>query len=154
MNLHLYKTTDPPKKVDKKLTNEVLYENIRFINPIDTSIPTVIIDRTGYEGVGDISNYNYMHIPSLHRYYFITSIKVQGNKIHISGKCDVLYTYRKSILASTQLIKRSESLKNKMLSDDMLPIHADNTYTLKEFGESVTSEQDYRIVLQTNGHVS
>lgn len=154
MNLHLYRTTDPPKKMVKNLTDDVLYENIRFINPIDTATPTVVIDRAGYDGVGNISNYNYMYIPSLHRYYFITSIQVQGNKFHITGKCDVLYTYRKSILASTQLIKRSESLKNKMLSDDMLPIHADNTYTLKEFGESVATEQDYRIVLQTNGHAS
>ena len=42
---------------------------------------------------------------------------------------DVLESYKEDTLNSTQIISRQESLKNRYIVDDRLPIHSDCSYT-------------------------
>ena len=110
MNVHLYKNSAPPNKVNKKsnLSNETIVSNVKFIEngSFDILHPSVLIDYT--DDLGDIKNFNYMEIPHLNRFYYIDSISSEGGLIRVNGRCDVLYSHKKDIFASTQYILRQE----------------------------------------------
>lgn len=69
----------------------------------------------------DTSLWNYMHIPALNRYYFITtSIKVTATTVMCIGEVDVLATYREEILETDAYVYYSQSKYNTWISDDRL----------------------------------
>lgn len=54
--------------------------------------------------------YNYCHIPSLNRYYFVTEIVFAGNrKYDITLQVDVLKTYENEIMNATATVQESDT---------------------------------------------
>lgn len=101
MIIKLFNTTDSNNTIGKTLTDEQTFD-ITFKDIFDIINPIVLLKSD----VPIIKNYAY--IPEFGRYYFITSIQIQPNKIYkLYLECDVLESFKNDILASYGLVTRS-----------------------------------------------
>ena len=103
MILTLYKTESAPNVIGKELTDSLsITINLKAsTNVIDPEI--LLSPRPAV----DYFVYNYAHIDSLNRYYFIDSVEVlNGNITRLVLRCDVLETYKDSVLNSNCRYKR------------------------------------------------
>ncbi len=103
MILTLYKTESAPNVIGKELTNPLSISiNLKAsTNVIDPEI--LLSNRPSVDYFG----YNYAHIDSLERYYFIdNAYAVNGNVTRLVLRCDVLETYKDSVLNSNCRYKR------------------------------------------------
>ena len=103
MILTLYKTESSPNVIGKELTSPLAITiNLKAsTNVIDPEI--LLSTRPGV----DYFVYNYAHIDSLNRYYFIDNVEVlSGNITRLVLRCDVLETYKDSVLNSNCRYKR------------------------------------------------
>lgn len=101
MIIKLFNTTDSNNTIGKTLTDEQTFD-ITFKDTFDIINPIVMLKS-------DVPILkNYAHIPEFGRYYFITSIQIQPNKIYkLYLECDVLESFKNDILASYGLVTRS-----------------------------------------------
>lgn len=68
-----------------------------------------------------LSSANYFYIPSLNRYYFLTDLQsVRNGLIEISGRVDVLTTYKDAILGNKAIIRKQENSYNCYINDGSL----------------------------------
>ena len=75
----------------------------------------------------DLLSANYMYIPKLNRYYYITNIEIPNGKFLIlSGHCDVLMSFWNSIKKCQCVAGRSSSNFDEYLDDPMISVK--NTY--------------------------
>lgn len=103
MILTLYKTESAPNVIGKELTDSLsITINLKAsTNVID---PEILLSA---RPAVDYFVYNYAHIDSLNRYYFIDSVEVlNGNITRLVLRCDVLETYKDSVLNSNCRYKR------------------------------------------------
>lgn len=101
MIIKLFNTTDSNNTIGKTLTDEQTFD-ITFKDTFDIINPIVMLKSD----VPIIKNYAY--IPEFGRYYFITSIQIQPNKIYkLYLECDVLESFKNDILASRGLVTRA-----------------------------------------------
>ena len=101
MILKLYNTPDSNNTIGKTLIDEETFD-ITFKDTFDIVNPIVRLKSD----TPILKNYAY--IPEFDRYYFITSIQIQPNKIYeLFLECDVLETYKEDILASKGLVTRA-----------------------------------------------
>lgn len=95
--LELYKVTNQPNELTKTLNNAIIVEGA-FRSEIDSMDVIVEIESNTYE-------FNYVHIPSLNKYYFLQNlVHVNQKIIRMQLHCDVLMTYKTDILASYGLV--------------------------------------------------
>lgn len=71
------------------------------------------------------STYNYAYIPDFNRYYFVTDISFDRNRVIYTLSCDVLATYWETLKESTQYVLRSASSKNGKIVDMLYPTMAE-----------------------------
>ena len=79
----------------------------------------------------EINGANYFYIVELDRYYYLTSLTTERSDITIlSGRLDVLNSYKTQITAAAGLIDRAEvpTQYNKYLYDDKFKTEAGNWY--------------------------
>lgn len=101
MIIKLFNTTDSNNTIGKTLTDEQTFD-VTFKDTFDILNPIVVLKSD----VPILKNYAY--IPEFGRYYFVTSIHIQPNKIHkLFLECDMLETYKDDILASKGLVTRA-----------------------------------------------
>lgn len=101
VTLELYKVTNQPNELTKTLNNAVVV-NGSFRGEIDSIDVIVEIESNTYD-------FNYVHIPSLNKYYFLQNIThVNAKIVRLYLHCDVLMTYKTDILASYGLITKGE----------------------------------------------
>lgn len=101
MIIKLFNTTDSNNTIGKTLTDEQTFD-VTFKDTFDILNPIVVLKSD----VPILKNYAY--IPEFGRYYFITSIHIQPNKIHkLFLECDVLESFKNDILASYGLVTRA-----------------------------------------------
>lgn len=106
--------------------------------------PEILIE---YDGT--LTNVNYMHIPILNRYYFITKIESVRTKLwRVTGHCDVLKTYAEAILGTEAVVARSESRYNLMLNDSMFKVYSNPRLQCANFPNKFNGES---YVLVMNG---
>lgn len=97
VTLELYKVTNQPNELTKTLNNAVIV-NGSFRSEIDSMDVIVEIEANTYD-------FNYVHIPSLNKYYFLQNlVHVNAKIIRMQLHCDVLMTYKTDILASYGLV--------------------------------------------------
>ena len=142
----IYKTKSAPNVVNKVLTEVVAFEEVIFKEDTSLLNPTIIINGVSNASsytIEDIGTSNYFSIPKVNRYYFITDITMMsGGRVAITGKVDVLMSFKSDILGSTQLIVRQEKKTNNPLSSKKQVIE-------HEFGDSITDSGYY--ILALNG---
>lgn len=95
--LELYKVTNQPNELTKTLNNAIDV-NGSFRSEIDSMDVIVEIES-------NTCDFNYVHIPSLNKYYFLQNlVHVNQKIIRMQLHCDVLMTYKTDILASYGLV--------------------------------------------------
>ena len=103
MEIKLYKTSSPRKKLVKDLTDGItLAGTLRG----QTSIMSPSLQIQDIAVIG----YNYCFIPDFGRYYYINGINaLRANLFELSLGIDVLMTYAAEIRNNTAIIDRTES---------------------------------------------
>ena len=114
-----YNNFSDNRTVNKNITSVMsgsvyLYEDSSIVNPVV---------RLDYDDAV-LPEMNYAYIPAWNRYYYITDIAaLVGGGMRIAMTCDVLMTYKGTILNSEQTVIRSESIgKPTMIPDENLPL--------------------------------
>lgn len=149
----IYKTKSAPNVVNKTLSEVVAFEEIIFKEDTSLLNPTIIINGVSNASsytIEDIGTSNYFSIPKVNRYYFITDITMMsGGRVAITGKVDVLMSFKTDILGSTQLIVRQEKKTNNYLIDTDIPLSSKKQVIEHEFGDSIADSGYY--ILAVNG---
>ena len=99
-----------------------------------------------------ISTCNYLYIPQLKRYYYITSLDSVRNGLW-SIKChiDVLQSYRPYILQQEGVIARQEFNYNILLDDGTLLSYANPDVITKKFPKSFNSDKFSYVLVGVGG---
>lgn len=147
MDIFLYKTESASNVVNKKLEEVVHYSSVRLLD--DTSILTPTIEVRESTIIDDLWTINYFYIPKFKRYYFVTDAVATAGMFRISGRVDVLRTYKSEILISSQIISRQENLQDRYLHDSMIPISDKQEVIETEFGETFNDENSLFILITT-----
>ncbi len=149
----IFKTKSAPNVVNKVLTEVVAFDEVIFKEDTSLLNPTIIINgvsNSSSYNIEDIGTSNYFSIPKVNRYYFITDITMMsGGRVAITGKVDVLMTFKTDIIGSTQLIVRQEKKTNNFLIDTDIPLSSKKQVIEHEFGESIVDSGYY--ILAVNG---
>lgn len=138
MQLILYVTADAKNVINKTLTNPVSM-NINLKRDVNIIMPEIVLN-------GDFRGFNYAHIPDLNRYYFVDSVEQLNLKmVKLSLICDVLETYKSTILNSDCLYK------TKVSTGDYGQIDLETTgKTLyKDFESDIELELSNNVILST-----
>ena len=131
----LYKNQSDRKKINKNITEIVditdtfrIKENTSIINP------TVILSR---ETVGKrYASVNYAYIPMWNRYYFVDDIVVMNDTLlSLTMTCDVLMTYRDTVMSTPQEIVRAEALNSELYIDTERPIQSNKLLDIVKIGD-------------------
>lgn len=153
MIVKIYKTKSAPNVVNKTLSEVVTFEEVIFKEDTSLLNPTIIINGVSNASsytIEDIGTSNYFSIPKVNRYYFITDITMMsGGRVAITGKVDVLMSFKSDILGSTQLIVRQEKKTNNYLIDTDIPLSSKKQVIEHEFGDSIADSGYY--ILAVNG---
>lgn len=102
MEIKLYKTSSPRKKLVKELTDGItLVGTLRAQSSV--MAPTFTVQDVSVLG------YNYCYIPDFGRYYYINGIDaLRANLFELSLGIDVLMTYSIEILSNSAIIDRTQ----------------------------------------------
>lgn len=140
VTLELYKVTNQPNELTKTLNNAVVIEG-SFRGEIDSIDVIVEIESITYD-------FNYVHIPSLNKYYFLQNIvHVNAKIIRMLLHCDVLMTYKADILASYGLVIQGGTINPYYSS-----IESESRQTIRRttFPYTFNSTGNYVLVTITN----
>ena len=143
--LMLYRLNDERDRVTKKLINVgVLFGN--FKAPL--GIKRIEIDIENYE-INDI--YNYVYIPSLKRYFYVTDIQLMNNKFtRLLLQEDVLMSWKELIKSQEAFVTRYEGSTIKTLVDDRLPLENMLTVSYSDGTPSISGETKKNVTLSVN----
>lgn len=147
MDIFLYKTESASNVVNKNLEEVAHYTDVRLLD--DTSILTPTIEVRESTIIDDLWTINYFYIPKFKRYYFVTDAVATAGMFRISGRVDVLRSYKSEILISSQIISRQEKLQDRYLHDSMIPISDKQEVIEAEFGETFDDENSLFILITT-----
>lgn len=103
MEIKLYKTSSPRKKLVKELTDGItLVGALRAQSSVMS--PTFTVQDTAVVG------YNYCYIPDFGRYYYINDINaLRANLFELSLGIDVLMTYASEIRGNYAIVDKVEN---------------------------------------------
>ena len=112
MEIKLYKTSSPRKKLVKDLTDGItLVGTLRAQSSVMS--PTFTVQDTAVVG------YNYCYIPDFGRWYYINGIDaLRSNLYELSLGIDVLMTYAAQILTNEAIIDKTQSGRNSYVYID------------------------------------
>lgn len=145
MRIVLYNNKSGNSVVDKTIVSDNEISGVFLKN--DTSIINPVFLLSGFE-VSQFTDYNYLYVPSFHRYYFIENFVAKTGKIvEISAHVDVLMTYKSDILASTQMIERQQNKANNYIIDNSLPLQANRKISYYNFGEDFDNVQFFVLAI-------
>lgn len=103
MEVRLYKTTSPRKKLVKDLSDGItLTGNLRA----QSSVMSPVLQIQDTQVIG----YNYCYIPDFERWYYINNINaLRSNLFELSLGIDVLMTYAEAIRNNTAIIDKVQA---------------------------------------------
>ena len=143
VTLELYKVTNQPNELTKTLNNAVIV-NGSFRSEIDSMDVIVEIEANTYD-------FNYIHIPSLNKYYFLQNlVHVNAKVIRMLLHCDVLMTYKTDILASYGLVTQGGTINPYYSSID-----SDSRQSIRRFAfpYKFNNNGNYVLVTITNNSI-
>lgn len=139
MILKLFKTLDSNNVINKTLTGEIQLD-INLKSDTDIINPELVL-------LGDFRGFNYAHIPDLNRFYFIERVEqLNLQLVKLSLSCDVLETYKESILNSECEYNREAKNGDKVINAP------DSSYNnVLKYDSNITMSLDNNIVISTIG---
>ena len=149
MTIGLYYNKSDERKLNKDLETVATY-NGYLKNECSIQNPTVFIE--GAFNIGNNINANYMFLPDYRRYYYITDItQVRANLVKISGRVDVLMSFKDEIQNSIGIVRKQERNYNLFLDDGSLKVYQDKLIICKEFPNGFPKENDHFILVTAGG---
>lgn len=142
--LKLYQSTAEPNRVNKT-------SYLTLVNTIQGALRnyTSITDLSITIEYEPVPNFNYIYIPIFNRYYFVTDISsVREHLWEISASCDVLMTYKDSLLNCSAFIDRNENSYDQLIIDNKLPIKQGQTVDVHFITNTLFDINDGYYVLQ------
>ena len=132
IDLILYSINDGDNVINKNLVNGVTIP-IHLKQGFDIVNPDIVLN-------GDYRGFNYAHIPSLNRFYFINNVEQLNLRlVKLNMTCDVLETYKADILNCSGTIKRD------IQAGDYGEVNADSTVNI-----ITTHKADVKLTLENN----
>lgn len=145
----LYKNTAENNRIDKtdyltsvgEITGYLRHET-NIINP------SILIEYTG------VIDFNYVYISTFNRYYFVNNItSVRTNLWRLDMSCDVLMTYKDTILNYECYVSRNENDYNPDIEDTYLPLEYEKVVEVTNLSNDtygkIFLESKYSIVFTT-----
>lgn len=153
MQLHVKKLSTDPLLLDKRpyFTDPVVY-NVQVNNPLNVDAPTFILHVTG------VFDANYAYVPEWGKYYFLGEpTYLDGNRMAVTGQCDVLTTNADEIKLLSINVSRAGSNTNALLADRLRPSQANRQseiITLKNsFSPAAVGDIRYILTVQGGAHL-
>lgn len=149
MTVYLYNNTSEPNEIGKALTAKDTV-NATIKGDLSYESPTLIFQYTGTVA----HDINYMYIAELGRYYFITDIKnLTGSRYEITGKVDVLESFKSSILGLSCIIDKSSaaSLINMFIDDGSFVTENKEFNTVINFPAGFNNDGEYILITAGGG---
>lgn len=140
MTIALYKNESEKNKINKVLTSVasvtgVLRDGSSIINP------EIVIEYN------DPTGFNYCHIDSFNRYYFVNNIVVLSNKlIKLSLKVDVLESFKTSILSQNIIVDKSTNKVNNYLHDENLIVNVKTKTDIVNFPSGLLDNGEFILI--------
>lgn len=139
MILKLFKTLDSNNVINKTLTDEIQLD-INLKSDTDIINPEIVL-------LGDFRGFNYAHIPDLNRFYFIERVEqLNLQLVKLSLSCDVLETYKESILNS-----ECEYIREAKNGDKVINAPESSFNNVLKYESNITMSLDNNIVISTIG---
>lgn len=149
MTIGLYYNKSDERKLNKDLETIATYEGY-LKNECSIQNPTVFIE--GAFNIGNNINANYMFLPDYRRYYYITDItQVRANLVKITGRVDVLMSFKDEIQNSMGIVRKQAHNYNLFLDDGSLKVYQDKLIICKEFPNGFPKENDHFILVTAGG---
>lgn len=149
MTIGLYYNKSDERKLNKDLETIATYEGY-LKNECSIQNPTVFIE--GAFNIGNNINANYMFLPDYRRYYYITDItQVRANLVKITGRVDVLMSFKDEIQNSVGIVRKQEHNYSLFLDDGSLKVYQDKLIICKEFPNGFPKENDHFILVTAGG---
>ena len=115
ISVNFLATTDDNRKVSKSFTVNKSNVACDIYDSCDLYNPTLIVKSNS------VISSNYLYIPNFNRYYFIVNKNLDKAGITIIAcECDVLMSFKSSILSSTQMIIRSADTSNINVAESLI----------------------------------
>lgn len=139
MILKLFRTLDANNVINKTLTDEIQLD-INLKSDTDIINPEIVL-------LGDFRGFNYAHIPDLNRFYFIERIEQLNMRlVKLSLSCDVLETYKESILNS-----ECEYIREAKNGDKVINAPESSFNKVVKYSSDIVMSLDDNIVISTIG---
>lgn len=144
MTINLYVNTSDNRYLQKTLAS--VLNNVPCVFKEDTSLenPVVIISPDNFR-----HNANYVYIPELSRYYYITDKTFSKQRVMLHLKCDVLMSFKDSIKQCECVAIRSANQYNNYLDDNLMTRLAYSDIYLKKFPNSL--DKNLSLILVVGG---
>ena len=88
--------------------NKILQENEEYTGVLNSTVN--ILEPVIRFRARNVVTFNYVYIESLHRYYFVSEIRQEGDVCTVYLRTDVLMTYKDNILDSTGTLTKGETV--------------------------------------------
>lgn len=124
MEISFYNNVSEKEKIGKTLKNKTTLTG--FLKQVTSVINPVITVE-----MKNPSQYNYVHIPQFHRYYFISDIvNIKNNLWEIHMNVDVLESFKTQIKANKAIVEKSEQTasSNEYFNDGSTFFHDSREY--------------------------
>jgi hypothetical protein len=147
MNIDLYFNSSDPRKVHKNITQYGSTKAIQLLEPCSIESPVVIVQMDD-----NILTSNYAYIAHFGRYYYISDKTIiEGNKVRLSLKCDVLKTFFNSCGNSPIIAKRSSSHPDYRIADPRILNLPEPDISIRRTSISIPSATTKNFVLTVTG---
>lgn len=142
-----YKMVLDKRYLDKTggLQNASTVNTIHFLD--DTEIVNPVLKLTEF----DEDQCNYVHIPSLSRYYFVNGVTYSKGYYYVNLHVDVLMSFKESIKKQTVVADRSASQYRQYIDDNILKTEQYRGEYIKPFGNQPFSLNTVNFVLGVLG---
>lgn len=138
--------TSPANAAYFKIRCEVTSYN----NDISINTPS---SNTDYHAYSSLMTYNYCFVSEFERFYFINDISTDKNFWYVSCTCDVLATYRDTILSGSHYVLRSASAYDEYISDPVYPTKVEESGTQQAISDPFAYTNGHSYVWCVTGNV-
>ena len=142
-----YKMVLDKRYLDKTsgLKNASTINNAHFID--DTEIVNPILKLTEF----DEDQCNYVYIPSLSRYYYVSGVTYSKGYYYVNLHVDVLMSFKDAIKKQTVIADRSASQYRQYIDDNILKTEQYRGEYIKPFGNQPFNLNTVNFVLGVLG---
>lgn len=135
--INFYSNNEETIVVNKTLSatpSLVLTANLKY--GLDLLKPILTVSTT----LATVSQYNYVYIPELSRYYYVVGYKGVSNAlVEISLECDLLMSWKDEFITSDCTIERNETRGNVYVSDSLFPVECRTQTVTKKFPNALSN---------------